>query len=82
MKRKEHDNVSDDDSEDHDELNYKPRPQLPKPFVCMRSLADLIRKRACREACKILTHKQGISIVDSLTFLPSTNVKSCGQPTA
>ncbi|KAH6050755.1 hypothetical protein HBI54_046160 [Parastagonospora nodorum] len=27
----------------HDEATYKPRPQLPKPFVFMRSLADLIK---------------------------------------
>jgi hypothetical protein len=28
----------------HDEATYKPRPQLPKPFVLMRSLADLISR--------------------------------------
>lgn len=35
-----------DASGDHsyDEATYKPRPQLPKPFVFMRSLADLISR--------------------------------------
>jgi hypothetical protein len=33
-----------DDGGEYDEINYKPRPQLPKPFICMRSLADLISK--------------------------------------
>jgi len=30
--------------DDYDDDTYKPRPQLPKPFVVMRSLAHLIRK--------------------------------------
>jgi hypothetical protein len=30
------------DDYDDDEATYKPRPQLPKPFVHMRSLAHLI----------------------------------------
>jgi hypothetical protein len=28
--------------DEYDEDTYRPRPQLPKPFVVMRSLADLI----------------------------------------
>jgi hypothetical protein len=34
-------------NEEHDFVDsgiYKPRPQLPKPFVFMRSLADIISK--------------------------------------
>jgi hypothetical protein len=38
----ETDNLSGDD--DHDEVTYRPRPQLPKPFVGMRSLAHLISR--------------------------------------
>jgi hypothetical protein len=30
--------------DDHDEDTYRPRPQLPKPFVDMRSLAHLISR--------------------------------------
>ena len=30
---------------DDEEETYKPRPQLPKPHVGLRSLADLIRER-------------------------------------
>jgi hypothetical protein len=30
--------------DEYDEDTYKPRPQLPKPFVFMRSLADLISR--------------------------------------
>ena len=30
--------------EEYDEDTYKPRPQLPKPFVVMRSLAHLISR--------------------------------------
>jgi len=33
-----------EDGDDYDEDTYRPRPQLPKPFVVMRSLADLISK--------------------------------------
>jgi hypothetical protein len=35
------------DNDERDAYNgsvYKPRPQLPKPFVFMRSLADIISK--------------------------------------
>lgn len=38
----ENENVFGDD--DYDEDTYKPRPQLPKPFVGMRSLAHLISR--------------------------------------
>jgi hypothetical protein len=31
-----------DERDDYDGTVYKPRPQLPQPFVCMRSLADII----------------------------------------
>lgn len=34
-------NIYDDE---YDDGTYKPRPQLQKPFVTMRSLADLISK--------------------------------------
>jgi hypothetical protein len=30
--------------DDYDEDTYRPRPQLPKPFVGMRSLANLISR--------------------------------------
>jgi hypothetical protein len=50
----QHDERDDDDDalddaggEEYNETTYRPRPQLPKPFVCMRSLADLIRKFKC-----------------------------------
>lgn len=38
IKNENDDTISDDE---YDEDTYKPRPQLPKPFIFMRSLADL-----------------------------------------
>jgi hypothetical protein len=38
----EYDNIIDDDARDED--TYRPRPQLPQPFVFMRTLSDLISR--------------------------------------
>lgn len=49
--------VTDDDEHvsdaDSDHVVYKPRPQLPKPQVGLRSLAELISKRL-KNICRVL----------------------------
>jgi hypothetical protein len=45
--RDEDDDALDNAGSEEHETTYIPRPQLPKPFVCMRNVADLIRKYKC-----------------------------------
>lgn len=69
-----------DEHSDSEDGTYKPRPQLPKPFVFMRNLAQLISTRSSENmSMHWLTSEQRTSTQDLLTLIRSINAKLYGQ---